>query len=382
MPPEGAGIAAQHRHAGGAQHQAGHQRAALGSDETRERDEHQQQQGRQPGAQAQQALHVPGRLRPRHRGGRKLRHRRAGIGRVHRVAGRCAGRFGIRGGQGGRGIVAQAAQPAGRQDSLGHQQRGQWQGSPDARLQSPQPFAHHAQRDADDARGQHGQDDQVAPAPLIVKAQAQGGGHPGDAVVGAQPAQDEVAEHQGQHQHADGDRGQDAGAEDRAGAPAACRQFPAQQQEQVQGGHEQTGHAGPVEDYQPVEYPFAQPQGRRQIQDQRPQQPDGLAARGQRPGQQQQRPPGEQFPGVGAGLVSLAQKREQGAQQDAGQRQQRAGYAAPHPGTVPQAQTGPGGGQRTDGQKPLRPGETLHFGHVLPVGGNPADRGAAQQQNA
>ncbi|KAG1473522.1 hypothetical protein G6F54_014363 [Rhizopus delemar] len=46
------------------------------------------------------------------------------------------------------------------------------------------------------------------------------------------------------------------------------------------------------------------------------------------------------------------------------------------------AQPGPGGGQCGNRQQALRAGEALHFCHVLPIGGDPANRGAAQQQNA
>ncbi|KAG0925412.1 hypothetical protein G6F31_018746 [Rhizopus arrhizus] len=62
--------------------------------------------------------------------------------------------------------------------------------------------------------------------------------------------------------------------------------------------------------------------------------------------------------------------------------QERARDAAPHARGGPKAQPGPGGGQCGNRQQALRAGEALHFCHVLPIGGDPANRGAAQQQNA
>ncbi|MNI41149.1 hypothetical protein D3C73_953940 [compost metagenome] len=203
--------------------------------------------------------------------GRQLRHGGAGIARLDGIARRGRGRFRIRGGHGSLGFCRQPAQPARRQHRFGHQQGGQGQGGPHPGLQPQQPFAHHPQRHADDAGGQHGKNDQVQPAALIVKAQPQGCRQPGNAVQRTHPAHDEVAEHQRQHQGADGDGRQHARADHRAGAPAARRQFPAQQQAQVQRRHDQVGQSRAVIDGVPGEDTLAQPQGNGHIQHQRPQ---------------------------------------------------------------------------------------------------------------
>ncbi|KAG0771862.1 hypothetical protein G6F21_014653 [Rhizopus arrhizus] len=83
-------------------------------------------------------------------------------------------------------------------------------------------------------------------------------------------------------------------------------QFPAQQQHEVEPRHDEGNGVRCAKDRQPREHPLAQPERGRHVQHQDPQQPHGLAGRGQCPRQQQHRPPGEQFPGIGASLVSLA----------------------------------------------------------------------------
>src|SRR5690606_20966794 len=205
----------------------------------------QQQQGAQPGAQAQQALHIPGGLEARRfRGFGHFGHGTAQNRGRHGVARRSPRRFG--GGQRAarRRPGGQAGQPTRRPHGFGHQEPRQGQNGPRPRFQAEQPFASQAHRHADDAGGQHGQDKQITPAAVVVVAQAQGDGQPRCAPDRAQFVQHRAAERQAEDQDADDQRGQRARPHAGVGPPAPRGAFPPRQHRQIERGQRQGRYAG------------------------------------------------------------------------------------------------------------------------------------------
>jgi len=103
--------------------------------------------------------------------------------------------------------------------------------------------------------------------------------------------------------------------------------------------------------------------------DKRPRRPQHVAARGQRQRQRQRRPQREELPGVGAGLVGLAEVGEEAA--DGDQRQQRQRRAS---GWAQQ------GAERGHQHQALQQREAPGAADVVPVGGDPAHQPDADQR--
>ncbi len=184
------------------QHQAQDQGGRRGLDDAGGHQEHQQQQGGDPGAQPQQALYVPRRGRAPYELRAQLSHgRRAGV-ELQRAAGRrrgfrarrpACGEPGPRLGPGGPARSRPRASAAGRRPRrlLAWQARARrrsqraattaspissaarGRASPDAGVDPQQPFAHHPQGHADHAGHQQGQHHQVQADARIATGQRQ-----------------------------------------------------------------------------------------------------------------------------------------------------------------------------------------------------------------